>query len=134
MRVLVGGLVPGAEGLEGVLESVLPGGATATRLFTGRPLLAITAIGAGDLDGDGALEVVAGEEDGTLHLFSGRGASLSADGVLRPEPRLAGCTPFGVVFANVDGQRGDEVLVSFAGDDNACPSAGGIELFRLQRN
>ncbi|MBP7681356.1 MAG: VCBS repeat-containing protein [Deltaproteobacteria bacterium] len=134
MRVLVGGLMPGAEGLEGVLECVLPGSATATRLFTGRPLMAITAIGSGDLDGDGALEVVAGEEDGTLHVFTSRGAELTADAVQEPEARLAGCTPFGVVFANVDGQPGDELLVSYAGDDDACPSAGGIELFRPQRN
>ena len=134
MRVLVGGLMPGAEGLEGVLECVLPGSATATRLFTGRPLMAITVNGSGDLDGDGALEVVAGEEDGTLHVFTSRGAELTADAVQEPEARLAGCTPFGVVFANVDGQPGDELLVSYAGDDDACPSAGGIELFRPQRN
>ena len=79
---------------------------------------------------DGALELLAGEEDGTLRLFTRRGGDFEAAGVAHPEARLAGCTPYGVVFANVDGQPGDEIFVSFAGDDGACSSEGGIELFR----
>ncbi len=130
LRVLVGGLAPGAEGLVGSLESVAPDGARTTQLFTGAELRAISALGVGDLDGDGALELLAGEEDGTLRLFTRRGGDFEAAGVAHPEARLAGCTPYGVVFANVDGQPGDEIFVSFAGDDGACSSEGGIELFR----
>lgn len=134
LRVLVGGLVPGEQGLEGTLECVVPGEARATRLFTGEPLRAITALGVGDVDGDGVLELLAGEEDGTLRLYTSRGSDFEAAQVIRPEQRLAGCTPYGIVFANVDDQPGDEVLVSFAGDDGACASEGGIELFRSHQN
>lgn len=60
--VLLGGLAAGERGLEGSFDAV-PTGArgAAVRLVHGEPLRAVSAIGVGDLDGDGASDIVIGE-------------------------------------------------------------------------
>ena len=130
--VLLGGLAMGARGLEGTLDLVEPNGTT-TRLFRGDPLRAVSGLGTGDIDADGELDVILGEENGRLRRFEAEGGSFRAGEVIEPDSQLAGCSVYGVVFANLDRHVGDEVVVSYAGDDGACPSSGGIVVYRLDK-
>jgi hypothetical protein len=132
-RVLLGGMAMGKQGFEGTLDLVLPGAATSTRLFVGQPLQAVSALGVGDLNGDRESDVVMGEDDGTLHVFIGHGDGFTARAPLAPARELAGCAAYGIVLANLDGEVGDEVVVSYAGDDGACASSGAIQIYRHPR-
>jgi hypothetical protein len=87
----------------------------------------------GDLDADGGMDVVMGEEDGTLHVFLGAGAAFVPAAVVRPRSELIGCTVYGIALADLDGKPGAEVVVSYAGDDAACASAGGVQAYRWQQ-
>jgi hypothetical protein len=133
-RLLLGGLAMGKHGLEGTLDlvqlSASPGAETTTQLFGGEPLRAISAIATGDLDADGQSEVAFGDEQGTLRVLESDGEALAQTGQVTPRRQLAGCAVYAIAFMNLDGRAGDEVVVSYAGDDGACPSSGGIEIYR----
>jgi len=130
---LLGGLAKGARGLEGTLDAVSLRDARGTRLFQGEPLRAVSAIGAGDLDADHKLDVLFGDEDGTLHRLEADRGGFDLLEALAPKPALAGCSVYGIVFVNLDRHVGDEVVVSYAGDDGDCTSSGGIEVYRLRQ-
>ncbi len=134
-RVLLGGLVTGASGLEGTLDVVRVADGSATRLFRGVPLRAVSALGTGDLDADGKVDVVFGEEDGTLHVLAGTSAPEGSGFMTRGSlaaGAFAGCTPYGIALADLDGRAGDEVVVSFAGEGGACATGGGLEIYRAR--
>ncbi len=130
---LLGGLAKGPRGLEGTLEAVSVRDGRATRVFHGAPLRAVSAIGTGDLDADQKLDVLFGDEDGTIHRLEADGGRFDVFEPLAPKPVLRGCSVYGIVFANLDGHVGDEVVVSYAGDDGDCTSSGGIEVYRLRQ-
>jgi hypothetical protein len=130
--ILLGGLAKGARGLEGSLD-VVDANATSTRLFRGEPLRAVTGVGTGDIDADGELDLMIGEEDGRLRRYEADGGGFSARDVIEPDSQLAGCSVYGIAFANLDRHVGDEVVVSYAGDDGACPSSGGLVVYRLTK-
>lgn len=133
-RVLLGGLASGKQGLEGSLDLVNiganSGDASSIQLFHGEPQRAVTAIGAGDLEGDGKADVIFGDEQGMLRVLTSENGSLAQTGQVPAPTQLAGCAVYAIAFSNLDGDPGDEVVVSYAGDDGACASSGGIELYR----
>lgn len=133
-RALLGGLASGERGLSGSLDLVsIPASgraASSIRLFSGEPQRAVTAIGSGDLEGDGQIDVIFGDEDGVLRLLASEKGSLVQTGQVRARSEVAGCAVYGIVFSNLDGRPGDEVVVSYAGDDGACASSGAIEIYR----
>lgn len=133
-RVLLGGVAQGERGLEGSLDLVqlatAGAAASSTRLFRGEPQRAVTAIGVGDLDGDGQSDVVFGDEQGTLRVLASEGDGLVERGQVPAPSELAGCAVYGIVFSNLDGLAGDELVVSYAGDDGACTTAGALRSYR----
>ena len=89
----------------------------------------IAAIAAGDLDGDGNADVVAVRADGRIYTFRGDGhgfVTRDAD-IATPAWRL-GCTAFAVRLADLNGDRRDEIIATFAGESR-CTSGGGVEVW-----
>ncbi|HEX4953216.1 MAG TPA: VCBS repeat-containing protein [Thermoanaerobaculia bacterium] len=99
--------------------------------------LAIYAIGVGDLDADGNLDIVGVDGDGDMLTFLGE-----SDGSFRQElsPELVKprgrCRGYRIQLADLDGQAGDEVVVNFADESSAyfdpdrCPNSGGLAAFK----
>jgi hypothetical protein len=53
----------------------------------------------------------------------GRGGFVREPDVASP---LGTCSGRHVALADVDGEAGDEILVSYADEDPGCPSGGGV--------
>jgi hypothetical protein len=97
----------------------------------------INAVATGDLDGDGRADVAALDDTGALHVFRGDGG-----GGFRREPLAAPalaerCAGYGLRLGGVAGGRGDDVVASFADEDDAllgggpvCRSQGSIHAWR----
>ena len=100
----------------------------------------IWSMAAGDLDGDGAKDLVAltGEGDGWVFLGDGKGSFVREEGpeVVSPE---AGCTGHHAALADVDGDGSDELVVGFAGEGSAlfgqpkCLSGGSLRAWKAIR-
>ena len=86
----------------------------------------IAAVAAGDLNGDGAGDIVAATDDGRLLTFRG----VTRDAELETPAWRRGCSAFAVRLADLDGDGRDEIIASFAGDSTACTSGGGVEVWR----
>lgn len=93
------------------------------------------AVGAGDLDGDGAADVVVATDGGEVLLFPGDGAG----GFTRERATLApfggGCRGTHLELADLDADGAAEVVASFALEDaggldgassGRCPGGGGL--------
>lgn len=85
----------------------------------------VTAIGAGDLDGDGNADLVAATGDGRLRVFVGDGRGGFTENATGPldTPRPS-CRGYHVMLANLDGRPGDEVVAAFAGEQ--CAGTGSL--------
>jgi hypothetical protein len=92
-----------------------------------------TALGAGDIDGDGATDLAAITEAGATWIFLGDGAGfLIRESSPEIPAMLGGCTGYHVQIADVDGDGRGEVVEAYAGEPSAifdperCPSLGAI--------
>ena len=96
-----------------------------------------TALGVGDVDGDGRMDVVASTADGRVEVFPG-----SPGGFFTREPALvppfgAGCDGFHVELADLDGDGRDEIVASFSHEGSAadetrrCPGGGGLAAWKV---
>lgn len=103
--------------------------ATARTLVARESREGFAAIATGDLDADGARDVVVVEpEGGLLPLFGdGRGGFARGTAVDAPFP---GCAGRRAVLADLDGMPGDEIVVSYADEDAGCASGGGIAAWK----
>jgi hypothetical protein len=91
---------------------------------------AVAAIATGDIDGDGALDVVAALQDGRLITFRGdRHGSVTPDAVIDPPAWRHGCAAYAVRLADLDADTRAEIIATFAGEPPGCPSGGGIEVW-----
>lgn len=88
----------------------------------------IWALGAGDLDGDGALDLVGITGGGSVWVYLGDGKGAFTR---EQSPELgtseSGCTGYHVALADLDGDGTDEVVAGFAGESTVTPagSVGG---------
>lgn len=102
----------------------------------------VTGLATGDLDGDGALDLVAVRNDGAVELFAGDGAGFVTRDATVPVPDWRhGCAASHVAVADVDGDGAGDVIASFAGErvgltltaEPRCPSGGGLDAWRVRR-
>ena len=95
-------------------------------------------VAVGDLDGDGASDLVAVAEDGEVLTFAGDGAGfLTRDEAIPAPDWRRGCAASAVRLADLDGDGGDEIVAAFAGERGAldpahvCPSGGAIQAWKV---
>jgi hypothetical protein len=96
----------------------------------------VTALGVGDLDGDGNLDLVALTSGGEAWVFLGDGKGFFTREAPGIPPYPGGCWGYHAQLADLDGDGKDEIVASFAGESNAmnapgsCPSEGGIAAWK----
>jgi len=97
----------------------------------------VFAIGSGDLDGDGNLDLVALTGNGRTWMFlgDGKGSFTREKAAIPPFP--GGCRGYHVQLKDLDGDGKDEIVSSFAGEgsplttEEGCPSGGGLTAWHL---
>jgi hypothetical protein len=96
----------------------------------------VTALGVGDMDGDGNLDLVALTSSGEIWVFLGDGKGFFTHEVPGIPPYPGACWGYHVQLADLAGDGKDEIVASFAGEasalnaPNSCPSGGGIAAWR----
>lgn len=98
-----------------------------------------TALATGDLDGDGAVDLVALDRKGTTYAFLGDGGGFFAQETsLGIEPPDIDCAGYHVALGDLDGDGRDEIVESFAGEADAlfaperCRSGGALRAWDVR--
>lgn len=88
----------------------------------------VTALGTGDLDGDGRADLVASTATGDVRVFLGDGEGGFHREEAGPVEEPSGCRGYHVRLADLDSDGRDEIVASFAGD--SCPGAGSLRVWK----
>lgn len=99
---------------------------------------AIGALATGDLDVDGSIDLAAVDEAGKLYVFHGRSDGGFAHARLQQPALAETCAGYGLRLSSVDGAPGDDLVASFADEDDGnplsgtlpCPSQGSLRVWR----
>lgn len=126
-----------------VLDLQPEGEWTRTTLRSIESQLGVWGIASGDVDGDGRLDLVASTGAGEVWVLLGTAAGgfrLEVSDEIQPPGYL--CRGYHVELADLDGEPGDEVVVSFAGEPGSeqmipglqkhCPEQGALEVWKAQ--
>ncbi|HXO22054.1 MAG TPA: VCBS repeat-containing protein [Thermoanaerobaculia bacterium] len=96
------------------------------------------ALGTGDLDGDGNLDLVALSGDGRTLIFHGDGKGFFTHEKTAVPAYPGECRGYHVQLADLDGDGKDEIVASFAGEPagmlmptEGCSSGGGLNVWHL---
>lgn len=102
---------------------------------------AVYALGNGDLNGDGAVDLVAltGGGKGWTFLGDGKGGFVREEGT-ELDSEGSGCRGYHVELADVDRDGRDEILAGFAGEDaelmglgpESCPTNGSLRVWKAE--
>jgi hypothetical protein len=121
--------VPGEPRVGSIELLAFPAGA---KQLWSEPSADVMAVASGDLDGDGAKDIVAALQDGRLLTFRGDGHGAAVrDADIGPFDWRNGCSAYAVRVADLDGDKRDEVIAAFAGESGGCASGGGVEVWRF---
>ncbi|MCM2314993.1 MAG: VCBS repeat-containing protein [Thermoanaerobaculia bacterium] len=108
-----------------------PGGWRRHALWSSAGRSFVTAMGAGDLDGDGRVDLVAFDDAGGPLVLRGAGGALftmeSPDGI---DSAMPGCRGYSVKLADLDRDLKDEIIAGFAGE--RCPSGGSLRAWKAE--
>lgn len=132
---------PGATPPCSILQvvSITDGSDRAELLWSEPGRAPIAEIDRGDLDGDGALDLVAMRTDGAILTFLGKGRhGFTRDVEIAAPEDVQGCHGFDVRVRDIDGDGRAEILAAWAydaspGSSERCASGGGFAVFRAKR-
>ena len=83
----------------------------------------VTALDAGDIDGDGKLDLVSVDQSARVRILLGDGKRgwVEEKNVGELPPERAGCTGWTVRLKDLDGDKRDEFVISYAGESAGYP-------------
>jgi hypothetical protein len=99
------------------------------------------ALGAGDLDGDGRMDLVALTGHGEALVFLNAGGGTFTREVTQLTPEAAGCRGYHVEVRDLDGDGLADIVAAFAGEPEGvalvttpgCPGEGSLRAWRSRR-
>ena len=92
----------------------------------------VTAVAAGDINGDRSPDAVAVTSDGLILTFRGDGHGfLTRDVDIEPPEWRRGCAGYAIRLADLDGDGRDEIIAAFAGE-GGCASNGGVAVWTMR--
>ena len=97
----------------------------------------LVRLASADLNQDGQIDLVGLARRGELRVFLGSPHGLTPAGTIPRTAAMAACDAFDLEIADLDGQPGLEMIVSFAGDNADfsgqidCPNRGGFQAWHL---